>query len=213
MPQVDIRVRVVPPFPGFQYRDTPEALYNSTDPTFLADGSTAGFVEVSVGTRQNWTTLCLHESSEPDRIAQVVCRQLDAYRSGIPADKRIRNGTYGLDLKEINKENYKKAFNPAELNDTDTDYKEMKQLKFLQGQVPVAPYVQVKCDGSEPSLNHCGFRLGLETSDDCYKCHKGTVIYDQKNGQPDMDFARLKEIELCVTQNERQLFVRCAPNN
>ena len=50
--QVDIRVRVVPPFPGFQYRDTPEALYNSTDPTFLADGSTAGFVEVHVSINQ-----------------------------------------------------------------------------------------------------------------------------------------------------------------
>jgi len=38
-------------------------------------------------------------------------------------------------------------------------------------------------------------------------------IYDQQNGQPDMDFARKKKIDLCVTQNERQLFVRCAPNN
>ena len=49
--QIDIRVRVVPPTPGFQYRDEPEAPYNSTDPTFLADGSTAGFVEVRLGYR------------------------------------------------------------------------------------------------------------------------------------------------------------------
>jgi hypothetical protein len=37
--------------------------------------------------------------------------------------------------------------------------------------VKIAPYVQLICDGSESRLEQCGMRLGLETSDDCFKCH------------------------------------------